>query len=264
MHKLSSLALGLLLGLGAVGAATAAESPHYSNDPFGDADFAKNAPLVMEVAHPTRGRTEIGLLYTNSVIDKYTYQRGGLIDVTYHITDTIALGGSFGFLHGGLTSIVTDPAGVIGNKLNTCGTDCRNINPNLPDYNQITGVADALFVWSPLYGKINIVSELALNMQIYALAGMGVNGTRQITATKAGQSFNLNNGGFMDGGMFSHAKFHGVGGAGLKIFVTDWMALRTEFRALAFHDTFEFEPGKGKQDYTSAYWFGQGGVSFIF
>jgi outer membrane beta-barrel protein len=256
VHKL--LFLGLLLGN-----ASALADPAYQKDPFHDVDL-EGTPLIYNQAHPIKRRMEVSLMYGGSVVDKYTSHQGLLLDLGYHFTDNVGIEASFGFMTGGLTSIVTDPQGILGNAINNCGTDCSNINPHLPDYRQITGIADALFIWSPLYGKINVVSEFSVNMQLYLLGGLGVNGTRQIKATAANGSYNLSGDRFMQGGMFSDPKFHLVGGVGLKMFVTEWMALRTEFRTLAFRDTFEFSSGKGAQGYFSPFWFMQGGISFLF
>ena len=40
-------------------------------------------------------------------------------------------------------------------------------------------VASVSAIWAPLYGKVNIVSELALNLQVYGIAGAGIHGLRK-------------------------------------------------------------------------------------
>ncbi|MFC1609346.1 outer membrane beta-barrel domain-containing protein [Myxococcota bacterium] len=244
-----------------------AQGPQYVDDPFGDADFS-DAPLILDVAHPTRGRGELSLWFTSSVIDKYTNHMGGLLQFDYNFSDSLGAALAVGFLHGALTNIVTDDAGIIGNKVTKCIEDaaqCGNINPNVPDYNQITGVVEGLAVWSPLYGKINVVSEIDVNLQVYVVGGVGVNGLRRIEATTRTPSrpndYTLTGGGFSKGGFFSNTKVHGTVGVGLQVFVVDWLALRGETRGLLFADKFDF--GEGEETYLSMYWFFQGGLGFI-
>jgi outer membrane beta-barrel protein len=241
--------------------------PEYVSDPFGDADF-KDTPHILSVRYPNRGRTEFSLMFSGSFIDKYSKHMGGMLDVNYHVFDRIAVGLTLGHLHGRLTSIVTDPQGVLGNKLAECSVDatkCARLNPNVPDYKQVTGVADAVVMWTPLYGKLNVFSELDMNIEMYMLAGMGVNGTRQINAaaTADKRDYTLSGGGFFEGGMFSNPKFNGTFGAGVRIFAGRSVALRAEVRTLLFRDEFEFRKGQGAEGYTSAYWFGQLGVSYV-
>lgn len=261
----------LLMALFLAAANARAAAPEYSEDPFGDSDFA-NRPLIMNVNHPGRGRAEVAVLASGSFVDKYTAHMGGLVDASYHIVDTLALGVSVGYLHGRLTSIVTDQEGVLGNKMQACigdPTQCSNINPHVPDFKQITGIADALLTWTPFYGKINVVSELDVNLELYGLAGVGINGTRTVRATAGSGRQNANDymlsgGDMFSGGMFDNSKVNGTFGMGLRIFVSKHVALRTEVRTILFRDRFDFEKGKGEQPYTSAFWFGQAGLAYVF
>lgn len=258
------------LAIVASGAVAHAQAPEYNRKPFGETSV-KSAPLIEHIAFPTARKFELGLMFSGSVVDKYTEHLGAMLDLSYHLTDTMGIATSFGFMHGGLTSTVTDRQGGIlakgKNSVGCQGAACNNFVPNLPDYKQITGIWDALFVWAPLYGKINVVSEFALNLQLYGIIGLGVNGTRTISANIPqgdASNYQLQGNGAFQGGIFSDPKFHVTGGAGLKIFILKWLALRTEFRAIAFRDSFEFKKGAGPEGYTLAYWFAQGGVSFLF
>ena len=251
------LVVALTLGVaGQTWAATPA--PEYTSDPFGDADFA-GTPLILEVSHPTKDRGELAVLFSTSMIDKYTAHTGGLVDFTYHFLETLGAGISVGFLHGALTNIVTDAEGILGNKTWDCRNDaskCGSIDPNVPDYRQITGLADLILMWSPLYGKINVVSEMDVNLQLYGLVGAGVNGTRRITAepvqpVQTPTDYRLRNASLFDGGAFDDAR----------MFMLDWLALRAEARGVVFRDEFDF--GEGPEGYTSLYWFGQAGLAFM-
>jgi outer membrane beta-barrel protein len=248
--------------------------PTYPADPFGDADFA-GAPLILDVAHPSRGRGDLSLLYSQSVIDKYTAHKGLMLQFEYAITDTFGVAFAFGFNHGQLTNIVTDDLGIIGNKVKKCIDDhqpdnCDSVEPDVPDYTQMTGIVDALAVWQPLYGKINVVSELDVNLQAYVLAGVGVNGRRRIDVEIKGVSngfpvvpsdYKLSGGDFGQGGLFGDPKPHFTAGAGLQVFLLNWLSLKAEVRGYISRETFKFI--YGEQSYFAQYWFFQTGLGFI-
>jgi outer membrane beta-barrel protein len=255
----------------ALAASLSAAPPEFEPDPFQDADF-DGAPLILDVAHPTRGRADASLMFVTSVIDKYSSHTGGMLDLSYHVVDTLGIGVSFGYMHGQLTNIVTDAQGIIGNKMQKCDAltppNCSNINPDVPDYRQITGVLDLVAIWSPLYGKVNVVSELDVNLQLYGLLGGGVNGTRTINASAprdpAGvEDFQLEGGQFGEGGVFDDMFVNVTFGAGLRIFMLDRVALKAEFRALTFYDEFDFDRETEElEGYWSMYYFSQLGLAF--
>ena len=261
--------LALVLGtLGSGAVARAADAPpDYSDDPFGDNDFA-GTPLIYDVAHPTKGRAEVGLLFASTVVDKYTSHVGAQLDLTYHLTETLGLGFAFSFLHGSLTAIVTEPAGIIDANVRECAQDpakCDNITPDVPDYAQVTGSVDATVVWSPLYGKINVVSELDVNLQWYGFAGAGANGTRVVTAeadATAPLGYALVGDGIGEGGLFGDLKVHGVLGTGVKVHVLDWRALRGEFRGIMWPEKFAFSNDGVETTYLSPRWFLNFGANF--
>jgi outer membrane beta-barrel protein len=263
---LQRLRLNILFAalLGTLAVPAQAAGPSYRLDPFEDKDFTK-VPMLLGEAHPLRGKTEIGMMFSGSVTDKYSSHMGGVVDINHYLWGTLAIGGSIGYLHGALNSLVTSSGGVIGRKVVNC-TECgSDVSPDLPDAKQITGTADAYLMWAPLYGKINVVSEAAISIQIYTLLGGGVNGTRVVTATRNGDSnYTLNGGGALDGGMFDNAKAHLTAGAGLKIFLTERIALRGEFRYMGFRDTFSFKGDNTESTIFSSYYFGQGGLAMLF
>jgi outer membrane beta-barrel protein len=259
--------VGLLL-LPLVCASTAmAAAPAYEQDPFGDEDW-KDAPMILDVAHPTLGRGELGLMFSSSVIDKYNSHVGSVVDLTYSFTDTMGVDLAFGFLHGTLTPIVTDQEGIIGNRIeNHCiknsVANC-DINPAVPDFDQITGLFTASFLWSPLYGKINVVSELDVNLELYALAGLGVNGTRRVQVTLVnGNQFETTGGGVGEGGLFGSPKPHLSLGGGVKVFVADWLNFRAEFRDIIFNDSFDFGKDGTEDSYRSHHYLAQLGLGFV-
>ena len=251
-----------------------ASPPEYFDDPFGDSDF-KDAPLILDIAHPTKGRGQLSLLFASSIIDKYTNHMGGLLEFDYSFTDTLGAAIAVGLMHGQLTNIVTDEGGIIGNIMQKCMDPSANAcggglfptaDNRVPDYKQITGVIDALAVWAPLYGKINVVSEIDVNLQAFIVAGAGVHGRREVVASTSGSprsvsDYTLTGDGFGDGGFLDDMKVHGTVGVGMQVFILDWLSLRAEARGLLYLDEFDF--GEGNETYLSQFWFFQSGLGFI-
>ncbi len=220
--------------------------PVYIQDPFGDDDIS-NAPLILDVAHPTARRFDLTLAFATSLVDKYVQQNGAALDLRYHFAEHWGVSGTFTYFGGGYTDIVTDGAGVFGNKVAACrlvnATTC-DLSLKTPDTKQVTGSLDIALVWLPFYGKVNIVSELDFDMQLYVLAGGGVNGTRTIYADYDPLSqtgYMLSGNGFGDGGMFAGAVGHATLGAGVTIFLTKWLALRGEYRAMIWRESYDID-----------------------
>lgn len=253
-------------------AGVSAAEPVYSDDPFGDADFI-DPPLILDKAHTTEGRFEVSLLYAGSVVDKYSSHHGLSIEANYHIFETLGLALDFSIYQGLLTSIVTSERGILGIKADACrregGDACDDINPHVPNYRQITGALDLAFVWSPLYGKINVVSELDVNLQLFALVGGGINGRRMVNAVPEPASqrgYRLENSGFLEGGLFDDLTGHFTAGVGGRIYLTDWLNIRAEYRFMLMGDEFD-EDGPGPLEPSSAYFsllhFARIGVGFV-
>lgn len=256
------------VGLMLTSAVAWAVGPDFDNDPFEDSDFI-DAPLILDVAFPSQGRGEVGLVFASSMIDKYSSHLGLILDATYQVADSIGVGASVGFMHGQLTPIVTDAEGILGNRVQNCMKNqqtCAEVDPSVPDYRQLTGTMDLFAVWSPLYGKINVVSELDVSLQIYGILGLGINGTRTVKASVDGipteaTDYTLSGSNFGDNGLFGSPFGHVIYGVGLRVFVAEWLALRGEMRTLAFRDKFDF--GDGPESYISFHYFGHLGLGFI-
>lgn len=253
--------------LGAASAASAAP-PEYASDPFNDADFI-DPPLILEQAHPTAGRFEVALMYSASAVDKYNNHNGALLDVTYNFPflDTLGVGLSFAYYHGSLTNIVTGGGGILGNKVSNCSLNAPcQLDPNVPDYKQLTSSLSFNVVWSPLYGKISLVSEVDLNLQLYVLAGGGIVGRREITATfdpSSPTNYRLTGGDFGDGALFNDLTGHGMAGVGVRIFIFDWLNIRADFRALVYPDEFDFDEDGILDSYPSFAYMAQVGLGFV-
>ena len=244
--------------------AQASEAPQYDSDPFGDFDVDA-LPLILEQRFVSKGANELGLLFQTSLIDRYSAHIGGLLDYTYFFTETVGLNVAGGYASGSLSGLVTGPEGVIGQAVTKCQAepaDC-DLQPNLPDFKELTYVASLSAIWAPLYGKINIVSELALNLQVYGIAGVGVHGLRKpLVASQPGTA---------TGFAISYENLspapHATFGGGLKIYILEELAIRAEARGLFYLDKFDFAPDDADPTetlYLTNYVMGQFGLSYRF
>ncbi|MEL6547713.1 MAG: hypothetical protein AAFQ82_24020, partial [Myxococcota bacterium] len=70
----------------------------------------------------------------------------------------------------------------------------------------------------------------------------------------------VDNQGFGDGGLFSEAQWHGTGGLGVKIFLGEVIAFRTELMTYGWIDEFNFRTGT--QSFPTYRYFLNTGLSF--
>lgn len=241
--------------------------PQYSDDPFGDERRLAQAELIATRKHATENQVSFALLYSAGLADKFSRHQGVMADVLWMPWQSIGFGVTVGYLQGAYRSIVDGSTGIFASKLQACrlsagGCNTQDLGPNVPDVQQITGVASAYALWAPLYGKINWASSWQLGIQLYLLAGAGAHGSRQVTTTANADfsGFTSQGGNFGDGGMFASPRFHGVVGAGSQLFLTKHLALRGEFRMLLFRSHFVFDPNIGREAYLATHGLGQVGL----
>lgn len=184
-------------------------------------------------------------MFASSLVDKYVQQNGATFDLRYNFAKHWGIGGSFSFFSGGLTDIVTGSGGVLGNKVAACRADTSvacDLSLRVPDTKQVTGSLDLMLIWLPLYGKLNIVSELDSDIQLHLLAGGGVNGTRSIVASAdlaSDKGYVLTGNGFGEGGAFAGAQVHGTIGVGATLWFTRRLALRGELRSIIWRESID-------------------------
>ena len=141
-----------------------------------DREPPKGTPVVWARLFPTDKRLEVSLGFEMSVIDKYATHNGAKLNVIYHFNELIAANFFGGYLYG-------QPNGLLQATLNE-GTRCdpTSFKNCLPDTNIMSWVVGADFITEPFYGKLNLVSELALNFDIFIGVGGGVTGREGFTA----------------------------------------------------------------------------------
>ena len=143
----------------------------------------EGTPVVWARLFPVAQKWEVSAGFEMSVIDKYTKHMGGKLNFTYHLDELLALNLYGGYLHGQPTSLMINAQDVSRNAggSNTCnpnGDDPETLRYCLPDTNSMSWMVGADFMAEPFYGKLNLVSELALNFDIFVGAGLGVTGRK--------------------------------------------------------------------------------------
>jgi len=203
------------------------------------------------------GRIDADLAYVFGLGDNYHSYDGVHLQATFAVIDTLAVGVGVGFLNGSLTDIVTDDAGIIGNKMARCLGDpaaCADINPNVPGWPQITGILEAVVVWSPV--RLDFLDPIGGSAELYAVLGPGVHGTRSISAEASSTprtpaDYTLSGDGFGEGGFLDNRRFHLTTGGGLRLsMLGGLLSARAEVRALFWWDRFDF--GDGEDRYGSS------------
>ena len=115
---------------------------------------------------------EIGLSFDTALNTALVSQNGLLLDVSYHTNEWLDLGGE---LLGNLTGL-SALAGNVRADLCRSPPDCRSATPRrdeLKGADQLRYGAFAVGRIAPIYGKLNLASELPVHFQAFLLAGAG-------------------------------------------------------------------------------------------
>lgn len=240
------IVLAAAVGLAAFASkATAAEAPQAAFD-----DFEANPKVLTHPNRPLTNRLELTLFFTPSVVEKYVQHSGGAGSLGFHFNDIVAIDVMGGYVASKEVDIIGGPAGV--RALSSTGGE-----PNLPDLVGMSWFGFANVELSPIYGKINILSEVDFNSQIYVMGGVGVVGAVKRFRIQ-GDPDQTHTALASEG-----VKVAGDFGIGFRLFLLRWLAIRAEFRDILFTDSYDFE-GKGVKDVDFIHnYMGFFGVSFI-
>ncbi len=166
---------------------------------------------------PTRGRFELALFPLDfSVAEPFVAQPYALHGTAgYHIFDWFAVE-----VYGGYVPVSgeTDILAQVRHAL-------VNAEPQLSRMWQTSYFAGANLQWAPLYGKLSLLSLCETHVQLYVLVGGGVDGIRKMQVLQNQYAYSVQ-------GALNV-------GAGVRIFLADFAALRLEWR-----DDFRQNPGE--------------------
>lgn len=163
-------------------------------------------PVLIDKRFGSDGRIDLSLQFTTAFATKYVEGLGVWLGAGYNFSDLLGLEVFGGYIFGSEASIMRE----IRNGF-------ASTEPPLSDLYQLTWMAGADLVLTPLYGKMSFASELDPSYDLFLLAGGGFTGLRKQE-------------GFEPGTYTSTAKPMINFGLGLRFYFSKLIGLRFEFR----------------------------------
>lgn len=221
-HRLARLVV-LAIALAGAGPAARAEDAVYGPD---------GAPTVVQrKLHKMTGRWELGLAGTLAANTALVDQYGALLSVGYHPNEWLDLGadalGDFSRLSG-LSHAIR--AQLPARARSTFKDEFANAG-------QLRGAAFGVARLAPIYGKLNLASELSFHFQAYLLGGAGAGYLHHESVNLCAEAGTAP---CPDGQFQSSDAVKPMGelGAGFRFYLGDRSSLRTEVRSLLFPDSY--------------------------
>ena len=219
----SPSALVAVAALAVAGTAARAEDTIYGPD---------GAPTVVQrKLHTMTGRWEVGLAFAVATNTSLVDQYGLLLSLGYHPVEWLDVGldalGASTQLSGLSYAIRADlrprAKGVLKDEFANAG--------------QLKAAGFAAARLAPIYGKLNLASELAVHFQAYVLGGAGLGSLHHESVNLCAQPGTAP---CADGQFQTSDAVKPVGelGLGFRFYLGDRLSLRTEVRGLLFPDSF--------------------------
>ena len=173
------------------------------------AEENEKVQVLQKKAYIQAGKHELTPWFSVSVADKYTSEIGGGLQYQYHILESLGVQAEGFYFSSGETSLTSQ---------------LRDLNkePIEPQLMQMVGYAGANILWYPLYGKLSLISEVALSYNIYIQGGAGVMFSRVYDAS-------------VDKYSEPSPQFAGTFGVGASLFILKWLDLKIEIRDIIFN-----------------------------
>lgn len=191
------------------------------------------APTVVQrKLYTMTGRWEVGLAGTAALNTSLVDQFGGLLSVGYHPNEWLDLGfdglGDFTRL-----SSLTDE---IRSHLRARSKD--RPKDEFANASQLRAAGFGSARLAPLYGKLNIASELSVHFQAYAVLGAGAGFVHHESVNLCAQAGTT---ACPDGSFQTSDAVKPMGevGGGFRFYLSQSWSLRTEVRAFLFADTYK-------------------------
>ena len=178
-------------------------------------------PVVAARLYPVDQRVHLGASYEMSVIDKYVEHQGVGVNIGYHLDELLQLRFHGGYFMGSARQLlrVAEDKGGSNNECKPAG-DAEQYRNCLPDTNTMSWIVGGELIVEPFYGKVNFVSEMALNFDIYLGVGGGALGRGGLTA-----DYNTSPMKMVSDGDRAGVALYATGLAGVRI----WLARNLEF-----------------------------------
>lgn len=195
-------------------------------------------PVLMDKQHGLGGTHQLSLSFSGAILTDYTTGLGASLSYQYGLSDLFGLELSGAFYSVGETELMK----------NIRASFSRSAEPDLSDMYGIKYDALLNLVFVPVYGRLSFSSEFDPSFDIYVLAGGGLVGTERKYGADGSGTLSTTTVGF-DWGL------------GLRIYFSELLALRLEYRSVYFPEPANYEASVG--GLTSVQYF-QGGLQFTF
>lgn len=194
---------------------------------------AASLPVLLDKRYGAGGKQKLSLMLTSAIITTLVQDTGLMATYQYSFNDLFGVELIGGYFLGTETSIGDairrqgiDPACTPDSSTSTCEP--------LGDLFQMQWLAGADVVFTPLYGKLSLASELNPSFELYLVAGVGAGGVRRKQSAVP------------DTNASSHdTAITAVGnlGLGIRIHVLDSLGLRVEYRSYIYPEQADGEGG---------------------
>jgi outer membrane beta-barrel protein len=175
--------------------------------------FAGKIPPVSGQLYRKAGRVEVTATGNLSLNDAFFTKYFGGGKITYHFTEHLAAG-----LHGASGVAVKTNSAVVCSPTKGC------VDADTTQLRQVPGriryVVGAEAAWSPLYGKLNVLSEQVAHFDLSILAGPDLVAHDEVLAKEVAATRTP----------ATKTAFGGHVGLGLRVFLTESMAARLEIK----------------------------------
>ncbi len=195
--------------------------------------FIQPAATVQSRIFSLTGKNEIGVFGAFSLNNILTQFDGGTVTYDHNFNEYIALEVIVGGGYGGLTNLAQSLRQTDGAFNHSNTTDLTNGGALLA-YGQIGARL------TPLYGKINLASELPVHFDLYLNAGVGAalvdyNSILGCNEDVSGAPLACPNNDFHQ---YTGPAFAFSAGGGLRLFITQLVSIRLEIHDIIFQDRY--------------------------
>jgi outer membrane beta-barrel protein len=194
-------------------AAAAAPAPAAAQAPSKADAFAGKIPPVSGQLYRKAGRVELTASGNLSLNDAFFTKYFGGLKATYHFTEHL----SAGLQGAGGAAVQTDSTVVCSSSRGCADADATSLR-QVPG--RIRWIVGAEAAWSPVYGKLNVLSEQVAHLDFSILAGPDVVAHDEVLSREAAAT--------QTPGVVT--SFGGHVGLGMRIFLAGSVALRLEVK----------------------------------
>jgi outer membrane beta-barrel protein len=220
------------------------------------------APTVVQrKLHSMTGRWEAGASFAIALNNALIDQVGGVVSLSYHPNEWLDLGAEALLNHTGLSALAYNVRQ--GQRPRTDGQTSDEFRND----NQLRLGGFAVARVAPIYGKLNLASELRVHFQAFLLGGAGV---AQVHRESINLCANEGTGVCQSFQQSDALTGMGIAGAGLRFYFNQRWSLLSEVRGYFFGSSYKrgndlTQPSSGAPShYIAAIATFTGGMSFLF